>query len=339
MKKIIFLFSIISVGFTNAQNVFQDDFGSYTTGMQLSGQGAWSNNSSLPGGGGGCAGFGCPNSKVIATALNYADYGNASNSVELKPDLDTAGRGFASVSGNDIYFGVVVNLTSATVTSSFDLFRLSTSTGNFNPAFKVLIKSASGGFVVGISKGSSGTSPFATTVLPFGSDHLIVVKYTKSTGDDMVSLFLDPVFIAGEPATPILSTTNGVDQTGNIDRISIRQNTSNGIPTGRYGLVSVAATWSDLAFPNLATDTVNATNFKVLSNNAKTGALSIDSNANFENIKVTIFDIQGKIIQTKIVSLMKNINEISINPIQNSGIYIVEIIANEKKYTQKISVN
>lgn len=339
MKKIILLISLLASSFTNAQNVFQDDFGTYTTGMQLSGQGPWSNNSSLPGGGGGCAGFGCLNSKVITTALNYADYGSALNSVELKPDLDTAGRGFASVSGNDIYFGVVVNLTSATVTSSFDLFRLSTSTGNFNPAFKVLIKSATGGFVVGISKGSSGTSPFATTVLPFGSNHLIVVKYTKSTGDDMVSLYLNPNFIAGEPATPILSSTNGVDQTGNIDRISIRQNTSNGIPTGRYGLVSVAATWSDLAFSNLAINTVTATNFKVLPNNAKIGELSIDSNANFENAKVTIFDILGKVIETKIVSLTENTNQILINPIQNSGVYIVEIITNDKQFTQKISVN
>lgn len=339
MKKIILLLSFLTVSLTNAQNIFQDNFATYTTGTQLSGQGTWSNNSSLPGGGGTCTGFGCLNSRVIATPISYLNYGSSLNTAELKTDLDTAGRGFTAVTGNDVYFGVVVNLTSATVTSTFDLFRLSTSTGNFNPAFKVLIKSASGGFVVGISKGSSGTSPFATTVLPFGSDHLIVVKYTKSTSDDMVSLYLDPNFIAGEPTTPILSTTNGVDQTGNIDRISIRQNTSNGIPTGRYGLISVSSTWAGLAFPNLAANNFNSTNFKVLSNNAKTGILSINSNSNFENAKVTLFDIQGKIIETKIVSLTENTNEISINPIQNSGVYIVEIIANDKQFTQKISVN
>lgn len=339
MKKIILLLSFITFGGITAQNIFQDNFGTYTTGTQLSGQGTWSNNSSLPGGGGGCSGFGCPNSKVIASVISYPDFGNAVNAAEIKIDLDSAGRGFTPVTGNEVYFGVVVNLASATATSSFDLFRLSTSTGNFSPAFKVFIKNASGGFVVAISKGSSGTTSFATTVLPYGSDHLLVVKYTKSVSDDLVSLFLDPVFIAGEPATSNLSTSNGIDQTGNIDRISIRQNTSNGIPTGRYGLVSVSSTWSGLAFPNLATNAITTSNFKVIANNAKTGILSINSNANFENAKISIFDIQGKTIETKIVSLTVNTNEMAINPIQNSGIYIVEIIANNKQFTQKISVN
>ncbi len=338
MKKIILLLTFITFEVTTAQNIFQDNFGTYTTGTQLSGQGTWSNNSSLPGGGGGCAGFGCPNSKVIASVMSYPDYGNAVNAAEIKIDLDSAGRGFTAVTGNEVYFGVIINLASATATSTFDLFRLSTSTGNFSPAFKVLIKSATGGFVVGLSKGSSGTTSFATTVLPFGSDHLIVVKYTKSTSDDLVSLFLDPVFIAGEPATPILATSNGIDQTGNIDRISIRQNTSNGIPTGRYGLVSVSSTWAGLAFPNLATNAITTSNFKVITSNTKMGVLFIKSNANFENAKISIFDIQGKKIETKIFSLTENTNEVAINPIQNSGLYIVEIIANDKQFTQKISV-
>jgi Secretion system C-terminal sorting domain len=303
----------------------------------LSGQGTWSNNSSLPGGLGGCAGFGCPNSKVIATGIDYLNYGISVNSVELKSDLDACGKGFTAVTTNDVYVGIVINLASAT-TGTTDFFRVM-SGGNFNPAFRMSAKNNGASFFIGFSKSSAATV-YTTNSYAYGQNHLVVFKYSKFAGasDDTVTLYVDPNFSAGLPAVADGQTFAGTDQTLAIDRLSIRQNATTGT-FGRYGLVSVSSTWAGLAFPNLATNNFNTTNFKVEANNAKAGMLSINSNANFENVKISIFDIQGKAIETKIVSLIENTNEIAINPIQNSGVYIVEIIANDKQFTQKVSIN
>jgi Secretion system C-terminal sorting domain len=303
----------------------------------LSGQGTWSNNSSLPGGLGACAGFGCPNSKVVATAIDYLDFGSSVNSVELKSDLDACGKGFTAVTTNDVYVAMVINLTSAT-TGTTDFFRVM-SGGNFNPAFRMSAKNNGASFFIGFSK-SSGATVFTSNSYAYGQNHLVVFKYSKFAGasDDTVTLYVDPNYSAGVPATPDAQTFAGTDQTLAIDRLSIRQNAATGT-FGRYGLVSVSSTWAGLAFPNLAANNFNTSNFKVVANNAKAGILSINSNSNFENAKLSIYDLQGKAIVSKIVSLTENTNEIAINPIQNSGVYIVEIITNDKKFTQKIIVN
>jgi hypothetical protein len=54
---------------------------------------------------------------------------------------------------------------------------------------------------------------------------------------------------------------------------------------------------------------------------------------------IKIYDINGKVIETKETSLNNQINDIAIKPIQESGIYIVEIIGkNNIKFSQKIVV-
>ena len=62
--------------------------------------------------------------------------------------------------------------------------------------------------------------------------------------------------------------------------------------------------------------------------------IKLASNINIHNI----YDIQGRILENKAVSLTENNNEILVKPISNSGIYIVEIVSGDKKIAQKIAV-
>ncbi len=141
------------------------------------------------------------------------------------------------------------------------------------------------------------------------------------------------------PATPTMIATSGADQSGSIDRLYVRQNWTNGMPTGRLGLVSVSTTWAGLPFMELSADTFEKTTFKISANQANSGILSINSIFNLENVKLSIYDVSGKIVETKNITLSESNNSIAINPINNSGIYIVEMVVSDKKYTQKISVN
>lgn len=341
MKKTLLLFTILIFSVAQSQNIFRDYFNTYTTGSQLSGQGTWTNNSSNPGGLGTCAGAICTNAQVLPTAISYVNYGSSPNSIQLTPDKDGCGTAFTASNATNLYVGMVLNISNAVSSSPTDFFRVM-SGSNTNVTFRVTLQSFGGGFYVGISK-ANGSVFYFSQAISYNTNHLIILKYTRAAGttDDAVRLYVDPVMNQGEPATPDMATTTGTDASGSIDRMSLRQNAAIGLPTGRVGLISVAGSWTGLIFPTLNNETFNNnSNFIISSNEANSGILKINSNSNFENSNIKIYDLQGRIFENKIISLTNNENSISINPIHSKGIYIVEITTNEDlKYSQKIFVN
>ena len=93
------------------------------------------------------------------------------------------------------------------------------------------------------------------------------------------------------------------------------------------------------AFMELSATTFEKITFKISANQANSGILSIHSIFNLENVKLSIYDVSGKIVETKNITLSENNNSIAINPINNTGIYIVEMVVSDIKYNQKISIN
>ena len=142
----------------------------------------------------------------------------------------------------------------------------------------------------------------------------------------------------GEPTNANVTIAGGTDNTGTIKALNFYLNTSQGIPTGKAGLVSVSSTWAGLTF-NLSNSEFNKNTFSISSNEANKGVLSIKSNLTLENATLNIYDIQGRKVETKIISLQETVNDIAINPIRNAGVYIVEIFSEtNKRFTQKILV-
>jgi hypothetical protein len=90
---------------------------------------------------------------------------------------------------------------------------------------------------------------------------------------------------------------------------------------------------------NLSNNEFNRNTFAISSNEVNNGVLNIKSGITLENAILNIYDIQGRKIDTKTISLEENINDIAINPIHNSGVYIVEITSgSNQRFTQKIVV-
>ncbi len=337
MKKILLSIFAVTASFTYSQNIFQESFTSYNSNAQLSGQGTWTNQG--PAGLGSCSGILC-SSLVTSTPISYLGYGSSAKSVELKNDSDSNGTLFTAVTSSNVYVGIVINVTSASG-SPQDSFRVST--GAFATSFRLYIRAAGGGtFNVGAVKGSSVTPTYATGAYNYNENHLIIFKYSifSGTNDDVLNVYVDPSYGAGEPAIPSLSTTSGTDQTGTIKSLAFRQNASSGtIPNGFAGLISVASTWSDLNL-NLSKGEFNKNTFAIASNQVSNGILSIKSNVSLENASLSIYDIQGKKVANQTLSLQETVNDIAINPIKNAGVYIVEIVSESNQhFTQKIVVN
>ncbi|WP_395053993.1 T9SS type A sorting domain-containing protein [Flavobacterium sp.] len=340
MKKLLLIITLFSVAFLNAQNIFQDDFSTYTSNQQLSGQGTWTNNSSNPGGLG-VATSGGVNSFVIDNNISYLNYGTSTKSIQIKPNSDGCGRAFTSVSSGSLYVGFVINLSVAQANNNSDFFRI-LSGDNFNTSCRLYATNAGGGFFIGVAKGANGnTISFTPNSYNYNQNHLVIIKYSQNVGanDDVVSVFVNPIYNSGEPTVPTTSTFSGNDQSGTIDRLSFRQNWTNGMPTGFVGLVSTSLTWADLTFQPLAVQEFSSSNFTIVSNEVKSGLLSIKSNLTLENVNLNIYDIQGRVLENKTISLNDYENNIQINSITNSGVYIVELVSDKGKFSQKIVVN
>lgn len=343
MKTKLLLTCLLTSYFLTAQNIFQDSFASYNSNAQLSGQGAWTNNSSLPGGLGTCVGALCLNAQVVDQNTSSASYGSSTKAFSLTPNTDGCGRAFTPFTTNgDLYVGMVINITNAQ-SSPVDFFRV-LSGGNFTTTFRMLVQPTGGStFNIGIRKGDTGNpTVYTANSYNYGTDYLLIFKYTQAAGvnDDTITLYANANYAAGEAGNTV-SATNfaGNDQSGTIDRMSFRQNAGPaGMPTGFVGLVSVARSWETLTF-NLSNYEFNKSTFIISSSEVNTGVLTIKSAVALENTLLSIYDIQGRKIDTKVISLEENSNDVAINPIRNSGVYIVEIIsANNQRFTQKIAV-
>lgn len=338
MQRKLLLLAILNSFALFSQTIFQDNLSNYTIGQTLSGQGTWTNNSSSAGTGA-CAGAICTNASVVTPGFSYTNYGTSTKSLQLLADTDGCGTMFTPVTSGDIYVGFMINVSSA-ATSPNDFFRVNNG-NSFVTGFRVFVKTVSANtFSIGISKGGTGNAVvYTTNSYAFNQDCLLILKYSQLSGaaDDILNLYVNPVIANGLPATPDASTSLGTDQSGTIDRLVFRQNAT-ATPSGRAGLVSVSRSWTGLIFPNLTVPQYEKEIFTINSKNAKTGILNINSNKNLENISLLIYSLDGKLVENRTVSLIDSENSIAINPIQNSGVYIVSIKGNGVNYNQKIYV-
>lgn len=331
---------MLNLGFIQSQNIFKDDFAGYATGVPLNSQGLWTNISTAPNVGlGPCAGLGCTSANVVPQAMTFLNYGTTAKVLKIDPQKDGVAHPINPViSGGDFYVAMVLNLTASNAAPN-DFVRI----GNVDAsiASRLLAKDNTFGFFVGIRKGgSSNATVYTPNSYDYSVDHLVVMKYSHQplTSDDIVSVYVDPVYASGEPAVADAVVASGFDQSGNINRVVFRLNQALAMPTGAAGLVSVSTTWAGLGFVPLATSNFDKNTFVINSAATNSGILSIESTIALNNVKLAIYDIQGRTIENKTVSLQEKNNEISINPITNSGIYIVEITSENKKITQKIAI-
>lgn len=340
MKKILLSIFIFTAITTNAQNLFQDNFSGYTVDQNLNGQGSWTNNSSN-GGYGSCFGVACTLSQVKTNSISYLGYGSSNKAVKINGlgQGDAPGKVFADINSGVFYVSFVVNFTNTTNNNNnYEFFIVGNNLG-FEKTFRVGAKSAGGGsFYLGVGKNS--ISWVTTNSYSYGSDHLVVFKYTinPGTNDDTINMYVDPTFANGVPTIADFSTSSGTDASSAIKRVAINDFLTTG-NNGHIGLVSVARTWADLSF-NLSNSEFNKNTFTIASNQVSNGVLSIKASTSLDNATLNIFDIQGRKVETKTISLQETVNDVAINPIKNTGVYIVEILSStNQRFTQKIMVN
>lgn len=341
MKKQLLSLMLLAVSLqTNAQIILRQDFSTLNLG-KLDGQNGWTNNSSAGGTGGAVAG--AEFVSVSADALSYLNYGNASKSITMK-QVDQDGPGHlltTPLNAGTYYFSFLGNFSAfPTATSYYDVMRMMNG-GAFTTSARIWVQpgSTAAGFKVGIKIGDS-TSPagITTSDYAFNQTHLFVVKYVINPGnlDDTMVLYIDPVFAAGEPATPTLTAPlASFEYSNNVDRVSFPFNTPKaGKAVGKIGLASIARTWAELSFPEtLATAELNANQNATF--HYEKGKVMIQQ-MGFNNADFKIVSIDGKLIFNSKLSTKRN-QEIAVGQL-NTGIYFVTAQNGKKTINKKIFI-
>jgi hypothetical protein len=350
MKKTLLLLMLLSFSIIQAQLVFQDDFSSYIVNQELSGQGQWSNNPIAPNVGiGACLPLSatepCTGTKVVAQPLSYLNYGASSNSIVIASVQDGVARAINPIIANgDLYVGLVLNLTSAPITSAspVDFLRIINSDPTM-VACRVIVRDAGFGYQVGIRKGASNNATaYTSDIYNYGESVLVIIKYSNLDGpnDDTVSLFVNPDYNAGEPATPSAITSTGFDQNGAIDRLAFRlnYNVAASMPTGFAGLVSVSTSWNELTFESLNVDQFES-NEIIISSILDEGIIKIKTKNALTNAQVKVTSLTGSLLETLPLTIPSGNSQIALQSKLETGIYLIQITEeNGQKNTFKTIV-
>jgi len=161
----------------------------------------------------------------------------------------------ASVSGGTLYYSFPMRIdeVGAAFTSTTAFIASFVNQGANSQEARLSIKSASGGYNLGVTKVTSAEAVYAPTLFGNGEVVFIVMSYTFRAGtatDDEVNLWINPepaTFGAtNEPAPTLRATTNGADIVS-IDRFAFRQNTSANTPAVMtFDELRIGTTWASV---------------------------------------------------------------------------------------------
>lgn len=242
MKRIVY--TLVFLGVTlgaSAQLIVSDDF-SATAGSALTSNG-WTvtqaNTTNII--------------NTVSPGLTFTDYtnsgvGNAAGLTTSGQDIYIGGTG-ATI--DSVYATGMINVSAAQATGDY-FFALLPDNSTTNFIGRVFIKSTTGGFLMGLSKGSTGTV-YGTTVYSFNTTYAFALKYafrTSTTTDDEVTLY---VFSSSmpftDPTTAEVGPITGTTDAPNISRMVLRQGNAANAATLVVDGVRLGRPWSNNALP------------------------------------------------------------------------------------------
>ncbi|MBC3793980.1 putative Ig domain-containing protein [Spirosoma utsteinense] len=234
-----------------------DDFTATTLPYSLTAQGGWAAHS----------GAGTNTIQATAPGLTYSGIATAGGSVGLTTAGEDVNRQFTQQTSGSVYASFLINVAAAQATGDYFL-HLGPSTIGTTFIGRVFVKSTTGGFLLGLSKGTDAAGPvYSTTVYSLNTTYLVVLKYTFVAGatNDLVDLFIQPTPGQAEP-TPSVSTTSVVADLANAGSIALRQGTAANAPTLRVDKLQIGTSWSSVTSAStpvaaLSTSTTALTGF------------------------------------------------------------------------------
>ncbi|PQA94762.1 hypothetical protein B0A69_09985 [Chryseobacterium shigense] len=169
------------------------------------------------------------------------------NKVPLANNGEDVYRTFTTTAA-PIYSSLIVKVSSANSVGDF-FYSIGTSIDPVSTVgAKLFIRSNGTGFSFGVLRGTGGIPSYETTVRPFNTNVLVVIKYEVVAGatNDAVKLYVNPP-LASEPATTdaTYNAATGTDA-GAFSAIALLQGTAASAPTLEVDGINVGTTWASI---------------------------------------------------------------------------------------------
>jgi hypothetical protein len=188
-------------------------------------------------------------------------------------------------------------------------------------------------FGIEVKSGNAANTTWTSDSYPTESTYFVVVGYVfgENASDDVVSLWVNPVVGAPQPASTIEDTHTGADLT-TISKFFFRQDSATETPAIQIDALRIGTTWEDVTGSNLSVNQNAIAGLEVYPNPVTNGTLFIDTNANAEK-SVIVFDVLGKqVLNTKTTTNAINVANLK------SGVYIVKITEEGNTATRKLVI-
>jgi hypothetical protein len=190
---------------------------------------------------------------VASSGLTYSGY--AQSGIGKAAQLSTSGedddKAIPSLPWTgSVYLAAMVNLSAVQSGDYFLAFMNVAGTKESYYCTRLYVKTTTGGFLMGLAKGSGAAITYGATVYSLNTTYLVVLKYTFNTGSgpvDTVALYVNPTPGGSEPSATIgpLSDATTADFSV-ISFVGLRQGGGPAqAPTVQVDGIRVATTWEE----------------------------------------------------------------------------------------------
>ncbi|MDP4282106.1 MAG: hypothetical protein Q8867_08145, partial [Bacteroidota bacterium] len=199
---------------------------------------------------------------ITSSTLTYPGYvsSGTGNEVTLTTSGEDDNHTFVSQTSGTIYASFLVKITSASTTGDY-FFHLGPS-----PISTIFVarffakRDASNNLAFGISQ-TNGAANYTGFAYSLNTTYLVIIKYTinSGSGNDAVSVFINPTLGASEPS-PTVSNTDTPNDPVNIGAVALRQGSSSNAPGLKLDGIRIGQSWSDVASLAIVAPTLQASN-------------------------------------------------------------------------------
>ncbi len=199
------------------------------------------------------SGAGTNSIQASAPNLVYVGLPTTGGSVALTTSGEDVNRALSTtVNSGSVYASMLVNVSVAQAAGDY-FFHLGGATIGSTFNNRVFVRSTTGGFQLGLTKGNE-TPTYGATVYSLNTTYLIVLKYTlvSGTANDVANLFVEPALGQTEPTATLTQSSTATDLT-TVGTVALRQGTAANAPTLRVDYLRVGTTWASVTGGNATT--------------------------------------------------------------------------------------
>jgi hypothetical protein len=277
------------------------------------------------------------NITITTGSLAYTGLTTAGNSVSFAADGIDCFSPITSTTSGTVYYSFLMNIGSMTgvteVNGGYFAGIGESSTNLGATLWTKRVDDTNFNLGIEVRTATAANTTYSTTSYQTGQTYFVVVGYTfnTATGDDLVSLWVNPTVNAAMPTATLTDSHTGTDLL-NASSFFLRQDSATKTPAVQVDELRIGTVWADVVPQTAGLNDNNINGLTMYPNPLSGNTLYLTSTAN-AGMSVQIFDLLGKeVLKATVVNNSVNVAKLT------TGVYVVKITEEGKTATRKLVI-